>query len=497
MTSTNRVLLLFGNQLFDPTHLREYRDATLLMVEDEALCRRYTYHRQKLTFILAAMRSQAQALRAAGYRLVYHELEEGLDWQSALDALRQQTGFDTLCHFEIENPALTATLCAYTRRHTLGLRVLRSPMFLNTIADFETHLAGHGSPQLLPYYRTQRLRHGILIDADGGPTGGRWSFDHANREKLPKHLRPGEPTVPAQTPQVRAAMALVRDRFPTHPGELDAFWLPTTHEQARAWLDEFLDQRFRDFGRFEDALTRRSSFVYHSGIAPLLNVGLLTPEFVLERALEHAAHHDVPINSLEGFVRQILGWREFVRGVFHHYHRPLQSRNVWRGDRKLTDAWYTGTTGLEPLDHVIRKTLKLGWAHHIERLMVAANLMNLAGVEPGQVYRWFMEMFVDAYDWVMAPNVFGMGLSSEGGIFTTKPYICGSNYVLKMGDFKPGDWCDVMDGLLWRFVANHHETLRTNHRLAPMIANLPRVARRRPEIFAMAEDFIAATTRAA
>jgi len=175
----------------------------------------------------------------------------------------------------------------------------------------------------------------------------------------------------------------------------------------------------------------------------------------------------------------------------------MQSRNIWNADRKLTSAWYDGTTGIEPLDHVIRKTLKLGWAHHIERLMVAANLMNLAGIRPQEVYRWFMEMFVDAYDWVMVPNVFGMGLTSEGGIFTSKPYICGSNYVLKMGDFKRGDWCDVMDGLLWRFVATHEQTLRTNHRLAPMVANLPRVARKRPEIFKLADHFIENTTTAA
>ncbi len=175
----------------------------------------------------------------------------------------------------------------------------------------------------------------------------------------------------------------------------------------------------------------------------------------------------------------------------------MQSRNIWNADRRLTEAWYQGTTGIAPLDHVITKALKLGWAHHIERLMVAANLMNLSGIEPQEVYRWFMEMFVDAYDWVMVPNVFGMGLTSEGGIFTTKPYICGSNYVMKMGDFKRGEWCDVMDGLLWRFVAHHEETLKANHRLAPMVANLPRVVRKRPEIFALADEFIETTTRAA
>jgi deoxyribodipyrimidine photolyase-related protein len=496
-TIGKRVFLLFGNQLFDPHHLRDHRDALIVMVEDDSFCRRHAYHRQKLTFILAAMRSHADALRAAGFRVHYHPLEDGASWRTTLDEACRDDGCDTLCHFEVEGPGLTAALAAFAGHRGLRLEVLRTPMFLNSRADFAEHLAAEGAPRLIRFYRTQRLRHGILLTRDGEPVGGRWSFDQDNRAKLPKDQLPENPLLPPETAHVRAAKALVKERFASNPGALDTFWLPTTHQQARVWLDEFLERRFADFGRFEDALTRRSAFVYHSGLAPLLNVGLLTPAFVLDRALDYAARHDVPINSLEGFVRQILGWREFVRGVFHHYQSPLQNRNIWNGDRRLTNAWYEGTTGMPPMDHVIRKTLRLGWAHHIERLMVAANLMNLAGIQPAQVYGWFMEMFVDAYDWVMVPNVFGMGLTSEGGIFTTKPYICGSNYVMKMGDFKRGPWCDVMDGLLWRFVGNHEATLKANQRLAPMVANLARVARRRPEIFSLAEDFIETTTRAA
>jgi deoxyribodipyrimidine photolyase-related protein len=499
--TTSKVFLLFGNQLFAPRYLPVGRDVTVVMIEDDEQCRRYAYHRQKLALVLAAMRSHAQALRQAGYRVEYHRLEDPMPgcggWRGALAMLAERSPFGTLAHFEVENPDLSAALARFAAARGLRLERHRSPMFINTLEDFAAHLAEHGTPKLLPYYRAQRLRHDILLTRDREPVGGRWSFDMDNRAKLPKDLTPARPELPAPTAELRAVIELVGERFASHPGNLQRFWLPTTHQQAEAWLDDFLEQRFRDFGAYEDALTRRSTFVYHSGLAPLLNIGLLTPAHVLERALEHAGRHDVPINSLEGFVRQILGWREFVRGVFHHYYRPMQSRNIWNADRKLTEDWYRGTTGIAPLDHVIRKTLDLGWAHHIERLMVAANLMNLAGIEPQEVYRWFMEMFVDAYDWVMVPNVFGMGLTSEGGIFTTKPYICGSNYVMKMGDFKRGDWCDVMDGLLWRFVAHHEHTLKANQRLAPMVANLPRVARRRPEIFTLADAFIEHHTRAA
>ena len=494
---TSDVLLLFGNQLFHPRHLRQHRHARIVMVEDEALCRRYAYHKQKLAFLLAAMRDHAETLRAAGFRVDYHPLEADVHWRGAVRSALAATGSRRLIHFEVESPDLAQAIKAFAIGTDIRVDVLRTPMFIGTLADFDLHLEAQGTPKMVPFYRAQRERHGILMTAAQTPVGGRWSFDLENRVRLPRALTPPPPAAVAMTPAARAVKDLVSKRFADHPGRLDSTWLPTTHAQADAWLEDFLVNRFHDFGAYEDALSQRSAFVYHSALAPLLNVGLLTPDQVLARALDYAAKENVPLNSLEGFVRQIIGWREFVRGVFHHYYRPMQSRNIWNGGRKLTASWYEGTTGIGPLDHVIDKTLEYGWAHHIERLMIAANLMNLSGIEPQEVYRWFMEMFVDAYDWVMVPNVFGMGLTSEGGIFTTKPYICGSNYLRKMGDFKPGPWCDLMDGLLWRFVANHEATLKANQRLAPMVANLPRVARKRPEIFSLAEAFIDTHTRAA
>lgn len=497
MSQQHSAFLIFGNQLFAPGHLRRASKARrVIMVEDEGFCRRYTYHRLKLAFVLSAMRSHADGLRRAGFDVAYHPLTEGLDWRGAIDRA-VASGLRRLCHFELESPGLTRQVAAHAAHHGVTVDILRTPMFINTLDDFEAHLTEHETPKLLPYYRAQRQRHDILLTASGEPVGGRWTFDQDNREKLPRDVYPREPELPGESRHTREVKALVAERFADHPGNLERVWVPTTHTQAERWLDAFLAERFRDFGTYEDALTRRSSFVFHSGLSPLLNVGLLTPDQVLDRALAYGAEHAVPINSVEGFVRQILGWREFVRGVYHHFNGPLTSRNIWNGDRRLTDDWYRGNTGIEPLDHVIHKAADLGWAHHIERLMLAANLMNLAGIQPQEVYRWFMERFVDAYDWVMVPNVFGMGLTSDGGIFTTKPYICGSNYVLKMGDFKRGAWCDVMDGLLWRFVASHEAKLKANQRLAPMVANLPRVSRRRPEIFSLADEFIESKTRAA
>ncbi len=491
-----KVLLGFGNQLFHPRYLEGWNLSRIVLCEDPKLCTRYAFHKQKLVLMLAAMRNYAVLLERSGFKVNYSYLAEAQSWRSQVLHAVAEIGADTLCHFELENPELTRVIATFAAEQGLKLEVLRSPMFINSVAEFAEFEAEHG-PRLQPFYQAQRIEQKILVTASGEPIGGRWSFDQDNRARLPRGLHPAEPMQIADSPVVAAVKAEVSNTFAAHPGELDAFWLPTTHEQAEAWLEEFLVSRFHNFGSYEDALTERSPFVFHSGLAPLLNIGLLTPEQVLNRALDFAGADNVPLNSVEGFVRQILGWREFIRGVFHCYHEPMQNRNIWNADRTLTDAWYDGTTGVTPLDHVIAKACRFGYAHHIERLMVAANLMNLTGIAPQDVYRWFMEMFVDAYDWVMVPNVFGMGLTSDGGIFTTKPYICGSNYVLKMGDYKKGPWCDVMDGLLWRFVANHESTLKANHRLAPMVANLPRVARKRPEIFSLADEFIEQKTRAA
>lgn len=487
--SQRGLLVLFGDQLFDHGLFPE-RPGTVLMVEDEALCRRYAFHKLKLAFVLSAMRGHADALRSAGLEVRYHTLDDGMSWRRALEEVIRERQPARLWHFEVESAALRQELNEAAEQARVRRECWRTPKFLNPLDDFDEFLGSHDPPRMAAYYQWQRRRHDILMDDDGSPTGGRWSFDGSNRERLPKGLEPQAPCRPRGSAHVESVKALVGERFARHPGSLDHFWLPTTSGEANDWLEQFLERRLHDFGRYEDALTRRTDFVFHSGLSPLLNVGLLTPQHVVERILEYGRAHRVPLNSTEGIVRQIIGWREFVRGVHHRFGASMRSRNVWGAERRLAPSWYRGETGIEPLDHVIGKTGRLGWAHHIERLMVAANLMNLAGIRPPDVYRWFMEMYVDAYDWVMVPNVFGMGLTSDGGIFSTKPYICASNYVLKMGDFPRGDWCAVMDGLFWRFVARNQAALKKNPRLAAMAANLPRVTRRRPEIFTLAEAFI-------
>lgn len=487
------ILVVLGNQLFAPEHLESARDAVVFMAEDHGLCTYVRHHQQKIVLFLAAMRGYRDELAAAGFDVRYSELGEpdGDDFETRLAKVVDEVGATELRHFEIEDRPMETRLRNFAEARDLSRVELPTPMFLCSRERFADYLAESERPFMADFYRGERQRLDILVDADGQPAGGRWSFDEDNRRKLPRGHEP--PDVPPAPPNahVEAIIGLVRERFAGHPGNAGDFWWPTTRTGARRWLDVFLSERFRNFGPYEDAISTGSVTVYHSLISPLVNMGLLTPREVLDAALGAAAESDVPLQSIEGFVRQLIGWREFVRGIYRHFDDRQSESNHWGHERSLTPAWYDGSTGIPPLDDTIRDADALGWTHHITRLMVVANLMTLAEIHPREAWRWFMEMYVDSSEWVMGPNVYGMGLYSDGGIFATKPYICGSNYLRKMSDYGKGDWCDTVDGLYWRFIDRHREFFSTQPRLALMPSALDRLdADRRQRIFAAAEAFI-------
>ncbi|MEM9328729.1 MAG: FAD-binding domain-containing protein, partial [Bacteroidota bacterium] len=255
--------------------------------------------------------------------------------------------------------------------------------------------------------------------------------------------------------------------------------------------DLFLKERFDQFGPYEDAIDQQGVFLFHSVLSPYMNMGLLTPEEVVQRALAHYQQQKTHFASVEGFVRQIIGWREFLRGIYHQYHDDLYA-NFFRHERRMKDCWYEGTTGIPPLDDSIHKAQNYGYTHHIERLMVLGNIMLLCELHPDEVYRWFMEMYVDSADWVMAPNVYGMSQFADGGIFATKPYIGGSNYILKMSNYsKKGDWPDTINGLYWRFIDRNRELFSKNPRMSMMTRTLDKMnSEKKEKIFGLAEAFI-------
>jgi deoxyribodipyrimidine photolyase-related protein len=310
-----------------------------------------------------------------------------------------------------------------------------------------------------------------LLEEGGKPKGGQWTFDSENRKKIPKNT-----VIPAPFPEavpnayISEAITYVSQHFTDNPGSSDmpfsGAYYPVTHAEAQAALDLFLRERMHLFGDYEDAIKAQEKTLFHSILSPLINVGLLNPLDVVARV----AASKGPLNSVEGFIRQIIGWREFVQLLYRKISVQQRTTNYWGFTNEMPAAFYTGKTGLEPIDQTIRKLLKTGYNHHIERLMMLGNFMLLCEIKPDAVYRWFMEMYIDAYDWVMVPNVYGMSQFSDGGLMTTKPYICGSNYILKMSDYPKGEWQEIWDGLFWRFLDKQRETFRKNPRWAMLIS---------------------------
>lgn len=503
----SQLLVILGNQLFPLSYLRSAGVSRVFMAEDAGLCTYVKHHKLKLVLFLSAMRSYADELREAGFEVHYERLDEqptGPDApsyeQKLADYLDTNRGIDTLVHYEIEDKHFEERLVSFAETRSMGRRELSSPMFLTSRQQFADYLDhAKGKPFMARFYQGQRKRLGVLLDDDGKPVGGQWSFDADNRKKIPKQAEVPTTSYAKPTKHVQEVAALIRRRFADHPGslqDLSQVWFPTTRSQALAWLRAFLDHRFDQFGDFEDALSSRGDWLWHSVLSPVMNLGLITPKEIIDRAIQHAQTHGTPINSLEGFIRQIIGWREFIRGIYQNYSEKQDTSNTFGNTRSMKPCWFTGDTGLPPLDDAIRKALRLGWTHHIERLMVLSNFMNLCEIKPKQSHDWFMQMFVDSSDWVMGPNVYGMGLCSDGGIFSTKPYLCGSNYLIKMSDcYKKGDWCDVADGLYWRFIAKHRGFFESNPRMAVMPRSLDKMKPERKElIFNAASSFIEQVT---
>ena len=432
-------------------------------------------HRQRLLLHRCSMTVYAETLRSTGFKVLEQRHHQARDTHGHLQAL-QTLGYR---QFHLADPVddlLSKRLQRFVERNGCRLEITDTPMLLTPDSVVSDHFASGRKPFMAKFYEMQRRRLNVLLDAQGDPVGGRWSFDADNRKKLPKGIAvPDEPMATSMTVLNQARQELEQEKLPLI-GEWELFAYPVDHNSADRWLQDFLDRRFRDFGAYEDAISTQHRVMWHSVLTPMLNCGLLTPQQVLDRTLERAEEGDVPLNSLEGFIRQIIGWREFMAAMYKRHGVEMRNGNFWGfDDRPIPEAFYRGTTGLPPIDDAIHHALETGYCHHIERLMLLGNVMLLCGFHPNRVYLWFMELFVDAYDWVMVPNVYGMSQFADGGLFTTKPYLSGSNYVRKMSDYRKGEWCDIWDGLFWTFIKQHEDFFRGQYRLAMMARNLDRM----------------------
>lgn len=489
-------LIILGNQLFPVSKIKNTKIKSVFMAEDHGLCTHFKYHKHKIIFFLSSMRTYADELRKEKIQTTYYDTNHPLFKKSfedkLLDFLKENESITKLYFYEIEDKFFEERMIEFCTENGIDSEFLPSPMFLTSREDYKLYLSKSKKPFMKTFYEAQRKRFNILIDEKNKPVGGKWSFDQENRKKLPKDI-----VFPKQAESIKSAhtkdvIKFVDKEFKTHPGESENFWLPTTREESLKWLKHFIEHKLSSFGDYQDSITNASDFVFHSTLAPMINIGLLTPKEVIEEVEKAYVKNpdDKILNSVEGFIRQVLGWREFVRGIYQNFSEEQESKNFWGHSNKLNKTWYDGTTGIPVLDDSILKAKKYSYTHHIERLMIISNFMLLAEIDPKEVYRWFMEMHSDSSDWVMGPNVYGMGQFSDGGIFATKPYTCGSNYYLKMSRYKKGDWCEAADGLYWRFIDKNKDFYSKNPRMSFMVKTLERMdEERKKRIFKKAADF--------
>ncbi|KQT18506.1 deoxyribodipyrimidine photolyase [Chryseobacterium sp. Leaf404] len=473
---TSVAQLIFPHQLLKDTDFLD-KNQPVYLVEEFLFFKQYKFHKQKIAFHRAGMKFYEKYLLEAGFKINYIESNEPLsDVQKLIKHLEEEKFTEIL----------TVDVCDHwlekrIKKTKLNVKFTDNPIFINTEEDLKEYFEGKEFYHQTDFYKQQRISRNILMKA-GKPLGGKWTFDTENRKKYPKNKKSPSIIFPVNSTFYEEAKVYTEKYFSENYGNLTSYQLyPTTFEDAEKWLDQFLEMRFADFGVYEDSIVEHEHFLHHSVLSPLLNVGLLTPDFVLEHAIKYAEDFDVPINSLEGFVRQILGWREFVRGIYLYQGIFQRNKNYWKHKNPLPETFYTGKTGIKPIDSTILKVLETGYAHHIERLMIFANFTNLMKLNPDEVYQWFMEMFIDSYDWVMVPNVYGMSSFSDGGKMSTKPYICGSNYVKKMSDYSDGDWSEKWDALFWNFVNDNRSFFEKNPRLGMMIRTFDKMTAEKKE----------------
>jgi deoxyribodipyrimidine photolyase-related protein len=477
----NSVTLVFPHQLFEQ-HPAIAKNRPVLIIEELLFFKQYNFHKQKLVFHRASMKAYQRVLQSKGYEVTYIEANDKLaDVRNLLPFLKKK-GVGEIHYCDVTDYLLERRIGKQIT--TLKMIVVKydSPLFILTSDQINDYFANKKRFYQTDFYTRQRKQFKILVDEQLQPTGGKWTFDTENRLKYPKSKKVPEVVFPKQNEYWVEAVEYVNKNYQNNYGEINkAFIYPTTFTESRAWLKQFFQNRFAEFGEYEDALVNHESILHHSVLTPMMNVGLLTPKEIIDQAISFANKNDVPLNSLEGFIRQILGWREFIRGVYEHKGSEERTKNYWKFTRKIPKSFWDGTTGISPIDSTIKKVLATGYCHHIERLMVLGNFMLLCEFDPDEVYRWFMELFIDAYDWVMVPNVYGMSQFADGGLMATKPYISGSNYLMKMSDYEKGDWQPIWDGLFWRFMHVHRDFFLKNPRLGMLVKTFDKMPKEKQQ----------------
>ena len=467
-----QVTFIYPNQLFDP-HPAIARNRAIFLIEDPLFFgdKKYflNYNKKKILLHYISMSYFARRLDKKGYKVrkIQHTELLGSDYTTTLIKDHEISKIHIA---EVVDYELNIRIKDASKKTGAKITIYDSPNFFLSNTDVKNDFANKRFYFMANFYKKQRKRYNILLDSNDQPTGGKWSFDEQNRKKLPKNISlPDEFKIDFDNDLFTKSVNRVESNFSNNLGSMRDFNFPCSHEHALEAFENFLDNKLELFGPYEDAIPKINSNLFHSVLTPYLNIGLINPKKVIELVIEKSQEKAIPINSLEGFIRQIIGWREFIRGIYQERGVKQRTENFWRFRNKIPASFYNGATGIDPVDFVIKKSRENAYAHHIERLMIMGNIFFLLRIDPDYVYKWFMEFYIDAYDWVMVPNVYGMSQFADGGLMSTKPYISGSNYILKMSDYKKGNWSKIWDALYWEFIKDERAFFLKNPRMAMMV----------------------------
>lgn len=486
-----KLIFILGDQLSRSLLTSEHvnkQDDVIFMCEVQEEATYVKHHKKKLVFVLSSMRHFAQELRDDGYHVDYVKLNDkhnSGDFTSELKrAVKRHDVEAIVCTFPGEY-RVYEMMQSWQQETGIDVDIRQDTRFFSQPDDFKTWADSRKNLRMEYFYRDMRKKHHILMEGDA-PEGGEWNYDKENRQPPKKGLQPPDPFSADPDDITKDVIEMVAEHFSDHFGDIEPFYPAVNRKQALQALDLFIDERLVDFGTYQDAMIDDEPWMFHAHISPYLNNGLLLANECVERAQQAYRDEDAPLHAVEGFIRQILGWREYVRGLYWLKMPGYADENALNATRDLPKFFWDGNTNMRCVSQAINDTKSYAYAHHIKRLMIIGNFCLLAGIDPKQVNEWFLVVYADAYEWVELPNVTGMALYADGGVLASKPYASGGNYINKMSDHckhcdyavtkKNGDNACPFNYLYWDFLGRNREKLEHNHRTGMMYKTLDRMS---------------------
>ncbi|MGJ3230468.1 MAG: cryptochrome/photolyase family protein [Oceanicaulis sp.] len=481
--------LILGDQLSE--NIASLRDLepgdTVVMAEVDAEATYVRHHKKKIAYLFSAMRHFAAELEERQVKVAYTKIDDpgnAGSLEKELQRRLEEKRYDKLVVVEPGEYRLKKTMEGWEHRLGVKTEIRRDDRFITTLDRFNAWADGRKRLTMEYFYRELRRETGILMDGDE-PEGGKWNFDHDNRENLPRDVTIPERLRIEPDDTTQEVLDTVAEKFDGHFGDLDDFWFAVTATDAEKHLDWFIEHALCNFGDYQDAMKEGEAFLFHSVLSIYMNAGLLDPLTVCRKVERAYKDGKAPINAVEGYIRQILGWREYVRGIYWRFMPDYLKRNALEAKRRLPDFYWSGETKMACLRDAVLSTKKHAYAHHIQRLMLTGNFALIAGIDPAEVNEWYLIVYADAYEWVEAPNTHGMALFADGGLMATKPYASSGSYINKMSDHckgcsyavskKNGPKACPFNYLYWNFLMENEDRLRGNHRLSMVYKTLERM----------------------